>query len=242
MKDRRRLLLGVIVVLHIVKGKHRPDSKDDAGEKREYDACSHYSLCTTWRHFLEQQMCYSEGMKPILFLDFDLTLFDTDLFYEWLGEDEAEGVENLLAGKVPAPDFHAMLYGDTWDFLLKMKENYSLVLLTYSTYASLQELKVRESGVLPLLDDVIITKEEKGAAIQSYLSNMGKHSDMNTMHVFIDDDRQNIESVKVIMPSVFCVQINRSNLLPGEAPSAVLPDAMVGDLVEFARLLSTVRA
>jgi len=181
-------------------------------------------------------------MKPILFLDFDRTLFDTELFYEWLGAEESGRIDSLLAGNISGPDFAAMLYGDTRDFLLAMKENYSTVLLTYSTRTPLQELKVRESGVIPLLDEIIITQEAKGNVIKEYLGKLGNHSTPNAMHVFIDDDRQNIESVKMNMPSVFCVQINRNNLLPGEAPSAVLPDAVVGNLVEFAQLLSAVRA
>jgi len=184
-------------------------------------------------------------VKPILFLDFDRTLFNTGLFYEWLGEDEPERVACLLSGNIPSPDFSAMLYSDARDFLEQMKDGYSVVLLTYSTRTTLQELKIRESGVLPFLDEVIITQKEKGSAMREYLDKAGSASAEDRKCVFLDDELMNIHHVKATTPNVFCVQINRGDLgdslLPVDVPGAIIPDAVVSDLSEFARLLSAPR-
>ena len=85
--------------------------------------------------------------KPILFLDFDRTLFDTTQLLEWLGVDVDKRIGELVEGKIEDPDFASMLYPDTLDFLREARRMYRLVLLTYSITPPFQQKKILKTQI-----------------------------------------------------------------------------------------------
>ena len=180
-------------------------------------------------------------MKPVLFLDFDRTLFDTDKLYDWLGEERFQRILALTGGAIPPPDFASYLYADTLPFLKQIRNSYKLVLLTFAQNTKLQRMKVRGSGIVPLLDDVIITtgdvegKTGKGDAIKNYFT---RNQDSGWEHVFVDDTADNLHEVKMINPDVRIIRIDRvprEHVVP--LGSDVVPDTIVHNLVELERLL-----
>lgn len=185
-----------------------------------------FSFAPIWR--------YSDVMqKPVLFLDFDRTLFDTAQFYDWLGEDVETALGALLDGGSEEPDFASMLYGDTLSFLEQVRHTHHLVLLTYTMNTPLQEKKIKGSGIAPYLDHIVMThgtregETGKGKAAKDYLAlyqSSGKS-------IFIDDALANISEVKKMNPEVRCIQIVRAASHAGDTNCAVPPpDAVVADL------------
>lgn len=144
--------------------------------------------------------------KPILFVDFDRTLFDTEQFIRWLGEDIEERFIALENGTLPPPDFASMLYPDAIPFLEEARKKYTIVILTYATSHAMQERKVTESGIRAFVDDVIITEGNKGEEAKNYLA---LHDSGPSMHAFVDDKESNIEDMNAVNPSVQCFLIER---------------------------------
>lgn len=164
--------------------------------------------------------------KPVLFLDFDRTLFDTERFYEWLGEDRYAQILALISGRREAPDYASFLYPETLEFLRVMRPRYRVVLLSYSVNLLLQRRKVRESGVASLCDDVLIVQKDKGSAATEYLSRFAPSA---WRHVFVDDEQGNISDVKSAHPQFLVIQIGDRKervLNPIHTP----PDMHVADL------------
>lgn len=158
--------------------------------------------------------------KPVLFLDFDRTLFDTDQFYEWLGDERFARLLDLTAGNKAPPDFAAMVYSDTVPFLTRMKGTYRLVLLTFAMNTTLQRRKLRGSNLVTYFDDVIMTKGAKGDEAKKYLERMG---DSGWEHAFIDDAPENIDSMKAVNPHITCIRIDRTPLGPESSEANVRP-------------------
>jgi FMN phosphatase YigB (HAD superfamily) len=180
-------------------------------------------------------------MKPVLFLDFDRTLFDTDQLYDWLGEDRFERILALTGGNITPPDFAEYLYPDTISFLKKARRSHRLVLLTFAKNTKLQRMKIRGSGIVPLLDDVIITigsddgSTGKGEAIQEYFL---KTADSGWEHTFVDDDTRNLYEVKMRNKDMRVIRIDRVSSPEEEANKPLLtPDAVVTNLSELEELL-----
>ena len=168
--------------------------------------------------------------KPVLFLDFDHTLFDTEQFYEWLGEDRFEKILGITSGKVTPPDFASYLYSDTLPFLKAARKTHRLVLLTYSINQMLQRRKVRDSGIVPLLDDVIISHRNKGLEAKEYITRIG---DPGWEHAFIDDAPLNISDMKTENPDIRTFRIKRTPL-SGKALASmpIEADVVVSNLSE----------
>lgn len=176
--------------------------------------------------------------KPVLFLDFDRTLFDTAQFYEWLGKD-AESI--LLEGKRDEPDFASMLYPDTLLFLKSARRSHALVLLTSTANQLVQKRKVYGSGIVTFLDDIVIVDgvkgdySGKGPAVMTYLS---RAETAPSGHVFVDDLPESVSEVKTFNPKVRCVWINRARgenkILPANSPA---PDNTITALPELLTLL-----
>jgi FMN phosphatase YigB (HAD superfamily) len=189
------------------------------------------------------EICYSEGMqKPLLFLDFDRTLFDTGQFYEWLGEKVDERILELTSGTIAPPDFPAMLYPDTVPFLLEVRKNYHLVLLTYTAHITraLQEKKVFGSGLTAYVDDVLIVSGERGSGGKAkeveHLA--GESDNVSATHVFVDDRPENISEVKELNPAVLCIRIDRAGEgAHGDPLGLIPPDALVRTLPELLAVL-----
>lgn len=170
-----------------------------------------------------------------MFLDFDRTLFDTEQFYEWLGEDRFSKTLDLISGRIPEPDFASYLYHDTVDFLLDVRKDYRLVLLTYSVNLALQRKKLRGSGIIPLVDDVLIVQRDKGLEAKEYLQRIG---DSGWEHLFVDDAPENVVEMKKTNPEIRCIRIERLPLSPEElATETIKPDALVRNLSELRSIL-----
>lgn len=163
--------------------------------------------------------------KPVLFIDFDRTLFDTDQFYEWLGDERFSRLLDLTAGKIEAPDFANMVYSDSIPFLKRMKETHRIVLLTFAMNTALQRRKVRGSELVPYFDDVIMTQGAKGEEAKNYLERMG---DTGWEHAFIDDAPENIDNMKMVNPEVRCIRIDRT--APPSPTNVRPPDFVVSTL------------
>jgi FMN phosphatase YigB (HAD superfamily) len=170
--------------------------------------------------------------KPYLFLDFDRTLFDTELFYNWLGEDVDTRITALLIGTTTPPDWKTMLYPETIEFLQTAKKDFHLVVLTFSTVQKLQEMKLRDSGVLALVDDVIITDGDKGAAAKSYIDKKGIRLRAN---VFVDDKEGMLREMHTRNPEVrlFLIERNRVERTLGEAVSLGQRISSLKELLTF---------
>ncbi len=180
-------------------------------------------------------------MKPMLFLDFDRTLFDTDKFYEWIGEDSVERILKLTSGAITPPDFSLFLYADSVEFLRWARTEHQLVLLTYTINTTLQKKKIWGSGIVSLVDEVIMVSggdvglSGKGAAVKNYLLHINK---LGLEHIFIDDSPQNIDEVKRMNPKIRCIRIDRVANAHGMPYGALLsPDYIVHDLNEFKDIL-----
>ena len=180
--------------------------------------------------------------KPLLFLDFDHTLFDTELFYEWLGEDRFEKILGIISGKIDPPDFSSYLYPDTLSFLNTARKTHRLVLLTYSVNQMLQRRKVRDSGIVPLLDDVIISHRNKGLEAKEYITRIGD-SGLSACRAcgavaggecgFVDDAPLNISDMKAENPDIRTFRIERKPRLEESFVGAPIEaDIVVRDLNE----------
>lgn len=169
-------------------------------------------------------------VKPILFLDFDRTLFDTERFYAWLGGERFSRILALTAGTIDPPDFAKLLYPDSIDFLKKARETHRLVLLSFALNLTLQRKKVRGSGVVSYLDDVIITDDPKGPVAKEYIARLG---DPGWQHAFIDDAPENVSEMKETNPEMNVIRIARTYLTPEDiARGKTPPDHVVKNLAE----------
>ena len=176
-----------------------------------------------------------------MFIDFDRTLFDTDLLYEWIGENRIEKLMKLTSGELISPDFSQYLYSDTLEFLRWASTTHQLVLLTYTINVTLQDKKISGSGVAQFFDEVIMVTGEdgdfsgKGTAAKNYLLKTGVRG---LEHVFLDDSPQNIDEVKQKNPEIRCIRIDRVVHAQGMLHDAFLsPDHVVRDLNELRSIL-----
>ena len=163
-------------------------------------------------------------MKPILFLDFDRTLIDTDRFYVWLGDSVEKRISQIVNREIEPPNFADYLYADTIHFLQVVKKRYYVALVTYGVNLKLQEIKLKGSGIAHLFDDIIMTSGDnqgmtgKGSAIKK---NIIERSAEKLINFFVDDASQNIDEVKNLNKDVRCIRIDRS----------LLPQAVTDDVV-----------
>lgn len=183
-------------------------------------------------------------LKPILFLDFDRTLFDTEQLYACLGEATESRIRAFIEGTINTPNLASMLYPDTLPFLEQARDTHRLVLLTYTLSPALQEKKIRESGVISYLNDIIMTHGEgggsgKGVGAQTYL----RTSERADGHMFVDDALENISEVKTVNPQVRCVRILRVRSTETTLTTGLLPpDDVVANLPELFALFSQAKA
>ena len=171
-------------------------------------------------------ICYNKAMeKPVLFLDFDRTLFDTTQLRAWLGADIESRINAVVLGTLELPRLASMLYPDTLPFLVQARKTHRLVLLTCTSTRIFQEKKVYSSGIAPHLDDILITESKegnsgKGLAAKEYLYGEGG---AGSGHFFVDDLLENISEVKTENPPVTCIQIERASPVPNGTFGRVLP-------------------
>ena len=185
-------------------------------------------------------MSETPGTKPILFIDFDRTLFDTEKFYTWLGEDVYKRIDDIVEGKLPPPHFNTMVYADVEEFLAFAHAKYHLVLLTFlkveysSNPVLMQQLKINGSGVAKHFDDIIITTKDKAVRAKEYLLT---HGNGETQTLFVDDELANISRMKEENPEASCYLMRRFVRESGTEGIRFAPDFVVKDLVELKKQL-----
>lgn len=184
-------------------------------------------------------------MKPVLFLDFDFTLFDGARFWASFGEAPEIALRALLEKKIPSPDYSVFLYSDTVDFLQRVREKFMLVILTFETFTDFQTEKIRGSGVTALVDDVVITGGMKSVAAKEWLV---AHHIPSSNAAFLDDRLEHIVDMRMHIPEIFSVYFKRpgvehdnGNPLSTAHPKdddlpAIPPDAFATSLDEFVLL------
>lgn len=162
-----------------------------------------------------------------LYLDFDRTLFDTRRFYNALEKDFIFGEKVVSAETV-----RSFLYEDTVLFLKKQREKGVRLVVVTRGDEKAQGFKVRHSGVEELVDAVFYVPEGiKAAAIQKDLT-QGEPP-----HVFIDDQRVELEAVQEELEVVTPVRMRRETAEnSGEEFTGFLE---VASLLEFETMLET---
>lgn len=149
--------------------------------------------------------------KPVLFIDLDRTMFDTDQLYAFWGiEYERRGpyMRATAEGRIPEPDWATMVYPETRTFLERAKERYRLVLLTRTLDIEFQKIKFTRSGLSKYFDDSLYTTAlcAKGDLARRYLE---RYKGERTHAAFIDDEPMNIDDVKRALPGIFAMHIRR---------------------------------
>jgi FMN phosphatase YigB (HAD superfamily) len=149
-------------------------------------------------------------MKHI-FLDFDRTLFDTEAFYNSL---ELTHIEGIIAGQLGA-DFSRFLYSDAISFMCNAKvAGYNCHLVTFGR-RSVQECKVKLSGLEPYFAELFYMEQgSKAEVIHKYL-NSGVSCEKV---VFIDDSIEHLAQVHELLPQVISIRMAR----PGAKGSEVV--------------------
>ncbi len=166
-------------------------------------------------------------MKPIIFLDFDRTLFDLDRFMgEYLGYRHEEHVlkfkEFLMSD--PLMDISQYLYPDTIPFLKKAGETHTRVLLSRArTFPEYQRKKIIGSRVLEYLDDIVVTPDDnKGSYAIPFLSQ--NLDDIKDACLFLDDNLDALRSMEVVAPYVKRILVDRrrkTSILPSGADMCI---------------------
>jgi len=146
----------------------------------------------------------------ILVLDFDRTLFDTDAFYERI---RVRGIEHLLGtlASLRSVAVASLIYPEVVPFLhAHAFEAVHIVTSVKGVYgrwdARVQREKIRRSGVSTLVDSVVVVENDKVPAITALVG--------DTPAVFIDDLPQHLAAVRVALPNVTCVHIDRLGTAP----------------------------
>lgn len=177
-------------------------------------------------------------MKPVLFIDFDRTIFDTSILDDALGEDTASRMAEILGGRATDPDYAAMLYADTRRALGALREAYHLILLTHAGIVwsrEFQRRKVERSGVAAMVDEVIITMGMKGEEARAYFEKTGTAPEGT---VFLDDLPEQISDMKARIPASYTVLMVRNPAIVDSADSPPFgADAVVQNLDQFVDLL-----
>ena len=138
-----------------------------------------------------------------LFLDFDRTLFDTEAFYNSL---ELTYIEGIIAGAIGA-DFSRFLYPDVIRFMQKcQKAGYLCHLVTFGR-RSVQECKVKLSGIEPYFGELFYVEQgSKAVIIENYLNSGVSHEKV----LFIDDTLEHLEDFTQLVSGGVPVRMRRS--------------------------------
>ena len=155
--------------------------------------------------------------KPILFLDFDRTLFDLSrLMGEYFGfahKDHYPKMRAMITAPT-IPDLSPFLYPDTMPFLEEMQETHHLILVSRAqSFPEYQRRKVVGSGITSALDHIYysVDDETKGVVIKDVLSD-AKQS-LRERSRFIDDNIAPLLAVKRMNPEIGVYIIDRRGIL-----------------------------
>ena len=183
--------------------------------------------------------------KPVLFVDFDRTLFDTERYYLWLGQPRSEQNQALIDGTRELPDFSSFDFSDSEEFLTQVRKKFELAILSFvkleysPQQAELQQKKFDGSGLVKYCADVIITTGLKSEEVKKYL--IGREQ-TGARFAFIDDEPMHLSSMKDLHPKAFCVLLWRGGEMTGiqlpKSAASKRPDVVVSDLSQAAKALA----
>jgi|GEM_PF-2479425 len=152
--------------------------------------------------------------KPVLFLDFDLTLFDLGRFMrDYLGmrhEEHSVKFKEFLSS-TPTTDISTFMYEDSVPFLRRARETHTLVLLSRArSFPEYQRKKILGSQVAEHLDDIIVTpNDDKGLFALPFLPNVSEGDERPKGYMFIDDNPEALQSMNRVAPFVRTLRIDR---------------------------------
>ncbi len=156
------------------------------------------------------------AQKPVLFLDFDRTLFDLGSFMAYLGYRHEEHMAKFkeFLDSDPTMDISGYLYPDTIPFLIEARKTHTIVLLSRGrNYPEYQRKKILGSRVAEYLDDIIITpNDNKGLFAIPFLPNFSTGDVTPKGYAFIDDNIAALRSMETIAPYVNRIYIDRRKI------------------------------
>ena len=160
-------------------------------------------------------------MKYIL--DFDRTLFDTDLFIVQLKSD-GYSYDALVPEMLDGYLIEKFLYRDVVSFL-KDKSKFDVTILTalgsllYGDRVSeYQKVKVEQEPILSLVGNFIYVEDVKGEAAGEIAAQFHPRDPV----VFVDDLLSQCLSVKQRLPQSHCFLMVRSGSLPEDLPAGII--------------------
>ncbi len=146
-------------------------------------------------------------------LDFDRTLFDTELFYNSLELTCICGQSESRLGV----DYSGFIYPDVLEFLQKCQKAQYLCLLVTFGRQSVQEFKFKNSGIEPYFFKTFYVEQgSKAEAIKKYLDSGVSCEKL----VFIDDTIGHLETFAKEFPAAAVLRMAR----PGAKGSEVMDD------------------
>ena len=148
-------------------------------------------------------------MKYIL--DFDRTLFHTELLYEALDRD---GVDRTILVPAIWESYQAkdFLYPDTVPFFTQHNPDDLIILTAYGTkygdqVRAYQQAKVEQAPILDLVSQIHFVEHDKVTIMQTIATTYGPDEPL----VFVDDLLEHCLAVKAAVPDCQCYLIQRTS-------------------------------
>ena len=127
-----------------------------------------------------------------------------------------------------ASDF---IYSDFFEFVKNFNKK-DLILLSFGT-TDFQGMKIKNSGIIPYFQEIIITNKDKTENLKNILKNYGSEKIF-----FIDDNAEQIDKIKEKIPQIITMKMER--LQGGQInKKSKLADYIVKDLNEVKNICKT---
>ena len=127
-----------------------------------------------------------------------------------------------------ASDF---IYSDFFEFVKNFNKK-DLILLSFGT-TDFQGMKIKNSGIIPYFQEIIITNKDKTENLKNILKNYGSEKIF-----FIDDNAKQIDKIKEKIPQIITMKMER--LQGGQInKKSKLADYIVKDLNEVKNICKT---
>jgi hypothetical protein len=151
-------------------------------------------------------------MEPILYLDFDRTIFRTDDLFDALKLGGVD-IHTLVCETAPfcENELSQFIYPDALCFLRQYSgERHLISSYTHRTTLkpsneAFQQKKVVASGIVPLFTKVHIIGEDKGPYI-------ARKFGRDATGIFVDDLTDHLWSVTQRCPGITCIHIDRAGI------------------------------
>ena len=169
-----------------------------------------------------------------IFIDFDWTLFNTEMFKKETGTERVSCIDNpqiCFNALSMAGDIGKFLFADTTDFL-KSHAHHTLILITFG-HKEYQKAKIQRSGILHLFESTIFIDDKlKGDVVKCDTKHAGEKA------IFLDDDIIQLTNMRESCPHITSVRMRRKEVNFGsDITQNDFPE--VSNLNEFAKLLQT---